>query len=269
LREEIDVLVRDAGDAWQIVLQTDHADLSGQLAAAWGGAGFSRPEPYDAVVRAAARHDDGWAVWERRPRLAADGAPLSFFAVPAPVHLAFYRAGVAVVQDEDPQAGLLVSMHMSGLYRDRYGVMPSLGAGRELDAGTQRLVDAFVAEEEERQALLRRALDADEAWRWTSYALLQVFDVVSLFFGLADVESGAGGACEGVPTADGGDPVRIEIVPLGGWRVRLDPYPFAEDHAAFTLRRRLVPKRDWPGDEAFRADFEAAAVETVEIRAER
>lgn len=260
------MLVRDAGDAWQIVLQTDHAHLAGQLADAWGNAAFGRPQPYDPLVRAAARHDDGWAVWERWPRLAGDG-PQSFFTVPPAVHLAFYRAGVEVVQDEDPHAALLVSMHMSGLYRGRYGVMPS--PARELDPETQRRVDAFVAEEEARQAVLRRTLGVDEAQQWTSYALLQVLDVVSLYFGLADVEAGVAGACEGVPTLDGADPVRIAIEPVGPWRVRFDPYPFAEDPVAFALRRRLVPKRDWLDDDAFRADFDAAPVEIVRILAER
>ena len=28
----LDVIVRDLGDAWQVVLQTDHADLCGQFA---------------------------------------------------------------------------------------------------------------------------------------------------------------------------------------------------------------------------------------------
>ena len=259
------MLVRDAGDVWQIVLQTDHADLSGQLAEAWGGPGFARPEPYDAVVRAARRHDDGWAVWEQHPRLGADGAPQSFVTVPAPVHLAFYRAGVETLAEEDPRAGLLVSMHMSGLYSDRYGVMPT--PPRTLPDDERDLVDAFVQQEEDRQVALRRMLDADEAWRWTSYALLQVFDVVSLYFGLANVEVGTPGAYEGVPTADGGDPVRIAIEPLGPWRVRFDPYPFVDDTTPLTLRRRLVPKREWPDDDAFRADFAAAPVETVRIYA--
>jgi hypothetical protein len=261
------VLVRDAGDAWQIVLQTDHADLSGQLAAAWGGPGFERPQPYDALLRAARRHDDGWATWEQQPRLDDDGAPQSFLTVPAPVHLAFYRAGVEVVAEEDPRAGLLVSMHMSGLYRQRYNVMPS--PVRELDEDVRDLVDAFVEQEEDRQVALRRMLEVEEAWRWTSYALLQVFDVVSLYFGLANVEVGAPGACEGVPTADGSDPVRIAIEPLGPWRVRFDPYPFTDDSAAFTMRRRLVRKREWPDHDAFRADLAAAPFETVRIFAQR
>jgi hypothetical protein len=261
------MLVRDAGDSWQLVMQPDHAQLSGQLAAAWGGRGFARPEPLRSVVRAAARHDDGWAVWERRPRLGADGAPQPFFAVPAPVHLAFYRACVEVVCDEDPYAGLLVSMHMSGLYRNRYGVMPTPAMALGDDA--RAAVEAFVAEEEERQAALCRALEVDEAQRWTNYALLQVFDVVSLYFGLADLDAGTPGACEGAPTADGGEPARIAIEPLGPWRVRLDPYPFVESPIALTLTRRLVPKRAWADDDAFRADVEATRPEAVHIYAQR
>ncbi|HEX7291486.1 MAG TPA: DUF3891 family protein [Conexibacter sp.] len=261
------MLVRDAGDAWQIVLQTDHADLSGQLAEAWGGPGFARPEPYAPLVRAARRHDDGWATWEQAPRLGDDGAPQSFTTVSAPVHLAFYRAGVECLADEDPAAGLLVSMHMSGLYRQRYDVMPS--PPRTLPDDERDLVDAFVQQEEDRQVALRRLLDADEGWRWTSYALLQVFDVVSLYFGLADVEVGVAGASEGVPTTEGADPVRVAIEPLGPWRVRFDPYPFAEDRVALTLRRRLVPKREWPDDDAFRADLAATPFETVRIFVQR
>ncbi|HEV7773981.1 MAG TPA: DUF3891 family protein [Conexibacter sp.] len=263
------MLVRDAGDAWQIVLQTDHADLSAQLAAAWGGPGFARPEPYEPLLRAARRHDDGWATWEQQPRLGDDGAPQSFVTVPAPVHLAFYRAGVECVAEEDAAAGLLVSMHMSGLYRQRYDVMPS--PVRELDEEVRDIVDAFVEQEEDRQVALRRMLDVDEAWRWTSYALLQVFDVVSLYLGLANVETGVAGGCDGVPTADGEDPVRMAIEPLGPWRVRFDPYPFVEDQIPLTMRRRLVrkPKQGWPDDDAFRADLAATPFETVRIFAQR
>ncbi len=261
------MLVRDAGDSWQLVAQPDHADLAGQLAAAWGGPGFARPEPYASVVRAATRHDDGWSVWERHPRLGPDGVPQSFFAVPASAHLAFYRACVEVVCDEDPYAGLLVSMHMSGLYRNRYGVMPT--PAMQLADDVRAQVEAFAEQEEDRQAALCRTLDGDEAQCWTNYALLQVFDVVSLYCGLADLESGTPGGCEGVPTAAGGDPVRLAIEPLGPWRLRFDPYPFVESPLELSLERRLVPKRAWPDDDAFRRDVAAAPLETVRIVAER
>jgi hypothetical protein len=261
------VLVRDAGDRWQLVMQPDHAELSAQLAGAWGGDGFARPEPHASVVRATRRHDDGWSVWERAPRLGADGTPQPFFDVPARVHLAFYRAAVEAVCDEDPYAGLLVSMHMSGLYRHRYGVMPTPAMQLTDEARTH--VEEFVVREEERQRALAEALEVDEERQWVNYALLQVFDVVSLYFGLADVETGAPGACEGVPVVDGGDPVRIEIAPLGPWRVRFDPYPFVESPLPLTLVRRLVPKRAWADDDAFRAELAVTPPETVRIYAQR
>ena len=61
------MLVRDRGDSWQLVRQPDHADLSGQLAAAWGGDGFAPPSPRAPMILAALRHDDGWGVFDWRP----------------------------------------------------------------------------------------------------------------------------------------------------------------------------------------------------------
>jgi hypothetical protein len=261
------MLVRDAGDAWQIVLQPDHADLAGQLVAAWGGEGFAAPARYDAAVLAATRHDDGWAVWDRRPRIdPATGAPQNFLGVAVPAHLAFYRAGVEVVCDEDPYAGLLVSMHMSGLYRERYGVVPA-GAMRLSDELRAR-ADVFCDQEEARQASLAQHLGVEEAERWHDYALLQIADLVSLFCGLADLESGtARGAAEAAPTADG-ERVRIAIDAVGPWRLRFSPFPFAEQPLALTMVRRLVPKRTWASDAEFRADFSAATPQTVRIFAQ-
>ncbi len=262
------MLVRDAGDAWQLVLQPHHADLCGQFARAWGGPGFAPPQPLDAVALAATRHDDGWATWERQPRLdPAHGRPQSFFEVPVPVHLAFYRAGVEVVRDEDPYAGLLVSMHLSGLYRGRYGVTST--PPRQLSDELRGQVDAFVAEEEARQATLARRLGVAERERWTNYALLQAFDVLSLHCGLADLEGGTASATiEGVPTADG-TPAQLALDALGPWRARLAPYPFLASPARFTLVRRLLPKREWSGDADFREDLHAVPFETVELAFER
>jgi hypothetical protein len=120
------MIVRDAGDAWQVVLQTDHADLSGAFACAW----TERGPHHDALVIAAERHDDGWAVWERAPRVDESGKPVNFLEVDVRSHLAFYRAGIAAITEHDADAGLLVSMHGAGIYRQRYGLDPGLGLAR-------------------------------------------------------------------------------------------------------------------------------------------
>ncbi len=57
------MIVCEVGDSWQIVMQTDHADLSGDFARRW----TERTDRSDSLQVAAERHDDGWAVWEQAP----------------------------------------------------------------------------------------------------------------------------------------------------------------------------------------------------------
>src|SRR5437867_11126511 len=100
------MIVRERNGDWQVILQIDHADLSGAFACAWS----ERGTRHDSLEVAAARHDDGWAVWERAPAVdRKSGKPVNFLDVDVTSHLAFYRACIAAVGEQDPYAGLLVS----------------------------------------------------------------------------------------------------------------------------------------------------------------
>ncbi|MEA2245684.1 MAG: hypothetical protein QOH46_213 [Solirubrobacteraceae bacterium] len=256
------MIVCDLGDAWQVVMQPDHAELSGQLAARWGNDEFAVPNPLASVQRASRRHDDGWAVWERSPQLDPTGAPCNFINVHIPSHLAFWRAGTAAVEEEDPYAGLLVSMHGAGIYRMRYGTQPEMKmafAGQVKD-----LVDAFVAEQEGSYGARRGALGASEPDVQANYRLLQVFDRLSLAFCMADAESPGGATITSVPRDYEGGETDLTISPAGPFRATLDPYPFAVDEA-FTLRRRIVPKGSWESGDEFRETLSAMDPEVVRI----
>jgi uncharacterized protein DUF3891 len=210
------MIVRDLGDAWQIVLQTDHADLSAAFARGWK---TSLPP---SLVTATERHDDGWAVWEQSPRVDADGKPVNFLEVDIRSHLAFYRAGIAAITEEDADAGLLVSMHGAGIYKQRYGLDPGLGLSRA--AELQDEVDAFVAEQEAK-------FGGSPSDRQADYELLQLFDRLSLYFCLRDLEGGERAELQG-----------YTLEPVGPWQVSIDPFPFAESPGAFTLVRRVIAK---------------------------
>jgi hypothetical protein len=239
------LIVRDRGDDWQVVLQIDHADLSGALARAWA----DRGPRHDSVAIAAARHDDGWAVGERSPRVDRDsGKPVNFLDVDVTSHLAFYRAGIAAITEEDPYAGLLVSMHGAGIYQQRYGRDPSLGLSRA--AEVQELVDGFVAEQEAAYDERIASVGVDEEQRWRDYELLQLYDRLSLHFCMRDAEAGEAAELQG-----------YELEPLGPWHVRLRPYPFGDTPARFSLVRRLLPKDGG-------ADVLATPPERVEITVE-
>ena len=219
------MIVRDTGKAWQLVLQTDHADLAAGFARAWADHG----PRHASLVIAARRHDDGWAVWERSPLVHPDGTPVSFLDVAVPAHLAFYRACIASVTDEDAYAGLLVSMHGAGIYRRRYGADPGLVLTHAEDV--RELVNRFVWEQEEAYPAREAAAGVDEQRRLADYRLLQLYDRLSLHFCMRDV------------AREGAELQGTRVEPAGAWRVRLDPFPFAEEPARFELVHRVLPKR--------------------------
>ncbi len=234
------MIVRDTSDAWQIVYQTDHADLSVAFARAWA----ERGPHHDSLIVAAERHDDGWAVWEQAPQVDETGKPVNFLEVGVPAHLAFYRAGIAAITEQDAYAGLLVSMHGAGIYQQRYGLDPGLGLSRAAEVQDQ--VDEFVAEQEAK-------FGGDPGEHRGDYDLLQLFDRLSLYFCLRDVEAGEAAELQGY---------RFE--PVGPWHVRLDPFPFVDSPARFELLRYVLPKRAWTPDE-FRAEMRAATPERTAI----
>ena len=247
------MLVRDAGDAWQIVLQTEHGELAGRFARAWS----PRPEPFASLEIVARRHDDGWFVWEQGPNLDPDGQPANFLDVPVPLHLAFYKAAIVAVTDEDAYAGLILSMHGAGIYKYRYGFQSDL---------RMSFVDAveddaarFVAEQEDSYParLAELGIEMDEAW--TGYKLLQVWDRLSLYSCLQDLESPSRCGSSRCPTAARRSPLEIE--PRGPGRVALDPHVLGEQPAEFAFERRFVPKREWGSAADFRRDFFAAPPE--------
>lgn len=235
------MIVRDLGGAWQVVLQTDHADLSAAFARAW-----AEPVP-PSLVLAAERHDDGWAVWEQAPRLDGTGRPVDFLEVSVPAHLAFYRAAIAALTDQDADAGLLLSMHGAGIYRQRYGLDPALKLAHEDEVREQ--VDAFVAEQEAK-------FGGDPGERRRDYELLELFDRLSLYFCMRDVEAGEAAELDGY---------RLE--PVAPWHVRMEPYPFAEEPGRFDVLRRVLPSRPWTEDE-FRRELFALEPERTPITIE-
>jgi Protein of unknown function (DUF3891) len=225
------MIVRDLGDAWQVVMQPDHADLSVAFARAW-----ATPLSPSLVI-ATERHDDGWAVWEQSPRVDSDGKPVGFLDVDVRAHLAFYRAGIAAITEEDEGAGLLVSMHGAGIYKQRYGLDTALGLSRA--AEVQGDVDAFVAEQEAK-------FGGEPGDRWDEYELLQLFDRLSLYFCMRDA---------GVEAAE---LQGYTIEPVAPWHVRLAPYPFGDQPLKASLLRRVIAKNG-------AADVLGTPAERVEI----
>lgn len=248
-----------------LIRQIDHAELSGVFARHWGNDRFDPPSPHESVCLGAARHDDGWLEPDERPLF--DGRtrrPLHFPDVDPRQHSRFYRTGVERVMAMDPYAGLLVSMHATGLYR-RW-------RGARLTDELRPIVEAFIAEQEALQARLARRILGRGQQRSEferdvrhNYELLQVWDRLSLFVCMTDLDAPAGGRLSPVPLSPTGGTVEISVRTRGNQVVALDPYPFGDPRLDLSVPYRLIPDREYAGEEEVRTALGDAREDRIEF----
>ena len=257
------MIVREHPDGSLILIaQTDHAKLSGQCAAHWGNEHFTRPQPYEAVVRAAMFHDSGWYDYEASPSIAPDtGKPLNFIQVPwgKPQRRALEWA-IEWMTRIDPYSGLLISKHRTGLQRGRYGKMVHPKAFNTYNLPEDN--EDFLARNEEVQT--RQLRDYDETEFWMNYQLLQTFDFISLFLCNKDVVDDY---IEPVPTSYSGSspPAKLTLRTIEGSRIEVDPFPFDVDPLRVQLTRRQIDAGVFPSTTAFREAYFKATPEAVDF----
>lgn len=239
----------DGGGALAIA-QTDHSRLAGFFAAHWGNPDFAPLEPYESVTRAATFHDFGWLRYETRPDIDPDsGEPYTFISLPFdPQQLAAYQWCVDWLDGVDPYSALLVGMHRVGLWKSRYDTITYPAWRSDLDLPTD--IQEFIARAEPAQEHARQTLGARTIW--TNYRLLQVWDLLGLYFTTREPYPHA---VEPVPTAYDNDlhsGVRMRLEPLGGGRVAFDPYPFNVRPLTLHIPYRKLERTTFASGDEFR-----------------
>src|ERR1700733_7393636 len=147
------MLISRRPDGLTLVTQQEHARLAGTLAERWGNERFAVGSEHASLVIAARRHDDGWESLDGAPVIAADeGRPAHFLELTLEQTVGPYGEGVERIYDEDRRAGVLASMHWTGLYSARWGLD---GAGTPV---AHPLARGVVEAEEVRVAPLVREL---------------------------------------------------------------------------------------------------------------
>ena len=257
------MIVREEPDGSLILIgQTDHAKLSGQCAAHWGNADFARPQPYEAVVRAAMFHDSGWYDYEASPLIAEQtGKPFNFMQVPwgKPQRRAFEWA-IDWMTRIDPYSGLLVSKHRTGLQRARYGKVehPKFFNAQNLPEDNED----FLARNEAAQAT--QLAHYDEGEFWTNYQLLQAFDLISLLLCNKDAVDDY---IEPVPTSYDGRSaaVRLTLKTVAANTIELDPFPLDRPSLRVQLIRRRLDRATFPDVASFREAYFQATPEAIDF----
>lgn len=146
------MVLREREGSVLCIPQSEHARVSGQIAAVWGNDRVPRSEPSVELALAAARHDIGMDAYDAEPDLDHEtGLPQSFMSMPLAEHLRCWRRGPALVVDESPYAAILVSLHGTTL----------MARKSTDDAAERELVDAYLAEGEDLRAGIRDQLATD------------------------------------------------------------------------------------------------------------
>lgn len=211
-----------------VVRQNDHARLSGRLAELWGRPPWRAPEPRDRVALGGSLHDLAWVGWDQAAILAGS-RPAPFYAVARTVTAPMYRRGVDAVERIDPYAGLLASLHYSGLFASYWGWEPLADVTR-MPLDERGAVAALLDHERARQVRLRAELAPDDAALERAYKYLQLWDRISLHV----CGQGFDQPWEGEYPEIEGIRLRIRLEPPD--RCLLDPYPLLKDPA-----REVVP----------------------------
>ena len=245
-----------------LIGQTDHSRLVGQLAAHWGNSEFTRPEPYDSVVRAAAYHDYGWLRYETSPLAdPKSGEPYGFREVPFnQAQLDSYQQCIDWLSAIDRYSGLLVGMHRTGLWKGRYQTI-AYPASKYNPKGTRPEIEELVNRSEAWQKNERSAIGEETIW--VNYHLLQVWDLLGLYFCCQDPYDEY---IEPVPMSyiDKNKSVRMTTKPIGAGHVTFEPYPFDVRPLRVQIMCKRLPKASFPDEQAFRTAYFQAENELLQ-----
>jgi hypothetical protein len=244
------MVVRELSDGrCYVSLQEDHAELAAQFAAHWGNGRFSRLRPYRTMVLATTYHDSGYREWEGMPPMNVEkGRPYAHREdIPSfePIELAAYAKNVDWLTSQDAYAGLLVSMHRTGLWHNRYNIFTEpAGRLRERSQAVQDAKRALETRQEQAKRTLGATDTGFEKELAYNYMALQIFDLLSLYFccdGYASDGAFKEYAIAPVRVSyDSDETVRLTLRPNGKDSVVMDPYPFDLSPLKFSARARLV-----------------------------
>ena len=202
------VIVRDKPDSYVLVKQHDHALASGEFAKYWA----SKPRPLESTLYAIAHHDVAWQGPDARVRWNEEtGRPYSFVDYPPEPKVRAYNEGLGWLEERDPYAACLCSLHYETLVR-RFG----------RSEAEERFADA----ESRRQEKLRGGLSEEELENLDyNLRLLRLCDGLSLFVCLNE----PGDDDDPPPYPGGFEFLGERLKPIWEDRrtLRLDPNPFS------------------------------------------
>ena len=270
------MLRMESETGWWLITHPDHARLAGDFATAWGNPQFRKPTPRERVLKGIACHDDGWAARDAHPTITRQGKPSAFSIelvgkysafeeIDLEAYLAVRDRAVRIIAEDDPYAGLLISMHT-------YNLLTAHADRSTIDTEGLVLLVAFLQRQKDYQRDLQEAIAADgsltdieksEQTIVEHFRLLQACDNLSLLTCVA-FDSPAH-LLHPLPL-NGGGSVEVNVLPISPRHFRLGPWPFEEPELVFSFPARHVEGKAFADSDSLEAAFRSAPVQTLTVR---
>jgi hypothetical protein len=132
-------------------------------------------------------------------------------------------------------------------------------SGRERSPAVRELIKRLETAQEQEKEDLSRNHEGFESELWFNYRLLQVYDILSLYFCCNGYDNGrlkqevVGPIAARYDAAN--EEVRLRITPVDSRRVRVDPYPFDCSPLDVAIRARSVSRGDFGSEKECRESY--------------
>jgi len=269
------LLRMESDSGWWLITHPDQARLAGDFAAAWGNSQFRKPAPRARVLKGISLHDDGWAARDAHPTITRQGKPSAFSTELVGRYSAFEEIdleeylqvrdrAVRIVAEQDPYAGLLISMHT-------YNLLTAHADRSTIATEGLVLLDAFLVRQQIYQNELRTSIAADPALSVIEkseqtiiehFRLLQACDNLSLLTCVAYASPAH--LLHPLPLNNGAA-VEVQVMPLASRHFRLAPWPFQETELTFSLPARHVFGKYFADSAALEAAFRSVPLEHLTV----
>jgi hypothetical protein len=271
---------RDAGNAYFLIAQDDHAKLAAELARHFGNGRFARPDPWQDVIDAVAMHDAGWPLHDDAPTLNPAGLPIDVFESTRAIAFKVWHASADRARVAGPYTDLLVSLHNLSLSV----IATTHSAGNHEKFNVSKMTEQFELNkfqhrEIERQEKLRKELgmstdrplkfglafagsDETEDKLLFNFRLLQAMDMCSLALCCT---SPPAPRTNDVLVRVGGETVQLSLKREGN-DLRVEPWPFESEGIEVEIPFKRIRKEPFKNEEEFRGMYARLEKEQIEAR---
>jgi hypothetical protein len=263
---------RQSLDSFLLIAQHDHALLSRRLAERIDALVVARPQRYEPVMLGIGLHDSGWPLHDDRPVLNEKHLPLDVFETPRAIGLEVWCASVDRAAEADPYAGLLVSLHVLALSqllanlhispRDRFEINKFHHVQIERQEAFRRKL-GLRTDLPLQMGLAQKHLEPQEDSLRFDLELLQAMDRVSLALCCTHTPFDRIARLSPRPGADE-QSVSFESDARDG-ALSMHPWLFDTDEIHEQVPCRRVPATPFTDPRQFRAAFDAAPVEMLQL----